>query len=60
VYDVAADPGEVRDLAPQHPALTAYLDALLRRRLGGDSGAPPAPDTALHGELEELGHPEWR
>jgi arylsulfatase A-like enzyme len=60
VYDVAADPGEARDLAPQHPALTAYLDALLRRRLGSDSGAAPAPDAALHGELEALGHPEWR
>ena len=59
VYDVAADPAEQRDLAPQHPALSAYLDTVLRRRLGDGAGPEPTPDAALRGELEELGRPDW-
>ncbi|MBN1337359.1 MAG: sulfatase [Deltaproteobacteria bacterium] len=59
LFDLGADPGEVRDLAPDRPAEAARLDALLEARLAG-SGPVRAPDAGMATleALEALGYLE--
>jgi arylsulfatase A-like enzyme len=57
LYDLAADPGELRDLAAERPEVVRELDAELARRVA--AAAPPVPagiDAATRAELRELGY----
>ncbi|MEL7058454.1 MAG: sulfatase [Acidobacteriota bacterium] len=62
LYDLAADPGETRDLAAQRPVEVARLERLLRRwqratRAAADTEAPSATiDAEEAAHLEALGY----
>ena len=58
LYDLAADPGETRDLAAERADVVRELDAELARRLAAGPAAPvPAGiDAATRAELRALGY----
>jgi tetratricopeptide (TPR) repeat protein len=58
LYDLAADPGELRNLAETEPVLRGELEALLARVQGGRVPTPPnfVPDDDARGHLEALGY----
>jgi arylsulfatase A-like enzyme len=66
LYDVAADPGETRDLAAEHPDVVAELramlaaqrrsDAELRELVGGVDATAVVPDEDLQRDLRGLGY----
>jgi arylsulfatase A-like enzyme len=58
LYDLAADPGETRDLAAERPELVSELDAELSRRLAAGAAPllPSGIDAAARAELRELGY----
>jgi arylsulfatase A-like enzyme len=58
LYDLAADPGETRDLAREHPEQARALDAELAALLS-ETPTAPAPaqlDAQARAELRELGY----
>jgi arylsulfatase A-like enzyme/tetratricopeptide (TPR) repeat protein len=58
LYDLARDPGELRNLAPLEPGRASELDAALGERLRGARGAGPthSPDARERERLESLGY----
>jgi arylsulfatase A-like enzyme/Flp pilus assembly protein TadD len=58
LYDLAADPGEERNLAESEPVLVAELDALVEAKLAGHPALAPnlAPDAEARAQLEALGY----
>jgi arylsulfatase A-like enzyme len=58
LYDLAADPAELVDLAQEESALVAELDALLEARFEGGRPVTPslAPDAEERARLESLGY----
>lgn len=58
LYDLRADPGELRNLAEASPALVAELDGLVGELTAGARGAAPthALDPAERAQLEALGY----
>lgn len=58
LYDLAADPGELDDLAEAEPGLVRELDALLEARFEGGLPVAPtlAPDAEERARLESLGY----
>ena len=52
LYDLAADPGEARDLAAAHPGLVAELDAELERHLRDASAVVPLPNPRFDSAAE--------
>jgi len=59
LFDLAADPGETRDVAVERPAEAAALDAVLRARLeGGGPVRAPGDDAATREALRALGYVE--
>jgi len=58
LFDLGADPGERRNLAAQHPEVTAELRGLMEAwlaRAGTDGTAPPAGGEDLE-KLKALGY----
>lgn len=60
LFDVVADPGELRDLAAERPVRVGYLETLLRKRLASADGVPKAAEAEIDDELrrslEALGY----
>jgi arylsulfatase len=61
LYDLAADPGETRNVLDEHPEIAAELEHRLFRwmREAGPGAAPPPPvgiDALAAGELRSLGY----
>ena len=59
LFDVAADPGETKDVAAEHPVLAAALRGELARWIAegvAKAGAGFTPDAELERELRELGY----
>ncbi|HVS13102.1 MAG TPA: sulfatase [Thermoanaerobaculia bacterium] len=60
LYDLAADPGEQRDLAAAHPEIVERLERALAARRGGLCAGRPADrqqlDEELRRQLEALGY----
>jgi arylsulfatase A-like enzyme/tetratricopeptide (TPR) repeat protein len=56
LYDLATDPGETRNIAPERPQAVAATDAWLRERAGGEALPPSAVDPATRERLAALGY----
>ncbi len=57
LYDLAADPAEVRDVGGEHPEVAARLAAALERWAAGiPEPVPQAPDPELEKVLRSLGY----
>ena len=59
LYDLRSDPGEVRDVAAEHPSIAATLASHLRSMNLEDAGAEPSPaklDPDERARLEALGY----
>lgn len=47
LYDLAKDPGETTNLAPQHPGIVSDLDGLIEEFLAGTKAVVPIPNPAF-------------
>jgi choline-sulfatase len=58
LYDLAADPGEVTNVAPQRPEQAGELDRWIEQELAAGRPVAPsfAPDAAERAQLEALGY----
>jgi arylsulfatase A-like enzyme/Flp pilus assembly protein TadD len=56
LYDVERDPGETRDVAAEHPAAAAAMDARLRTLERASRPPASAPDAEAQARLRSLGY----